>query len=75
MIWPFTGRSHGRAVRGVARAWNQEDLRDRDADQHGMRPEVVEKMARTGFRYVTFGIESMHDHLLEFLNKTSAADH
>lgn len=35
----------------------------------GMRPEVVEKMARTGFRYVTFGIESMHDHLLEFLNK------
>jgi radical SAM superfamily enzyme YgiQ (UPF0313 family) len=35
----------------------------------GMRPEVVEKMARTGFRYVTFGIESMQDHLLEFLNK------
>lgn len=35
----------------------------------GMRPQVVEKMARTGFRYVTFGIESMHDHLLEFLNK------
>ena len=35
----------------------------------GMRPEVVEKMARAGFRYVTFGIESMHDHVLEFLNK------
>ena len=35
----------------------------------GMRPEVVEKMARTGFRHVTFGLESMHDHVLEFLNK------
>ena len=35
----------------------------------GMRPEVVEKMARAGFRYVTFGIESMHDHVLEVLNK------
>ena len=35
----------------------------------GMRPEVVEKMARAGFRYVTFGIESMHDHVLAFLNK------
>ena len=35
----------------------------------GMRPEVVEKMAHVGFRYVTFGIESMHDHVLKFLNK------
>ena len=35
----------------------------------GMRPEVVEKMAQVGFRYVTFGIESMHDHVLKFLNK------
>jgi hypothetical protein len=26
-------------------------------------------MARVGFRYVTFGIESMHDHVLTFLNK------
>ncbi len=35
----------------------------------GMRPKTVEKMARAGFRYVTFGIESMHDHVLEFLDK------
>jgi len=35
----------------------------------GMRPEIVEKMSRAGFRYVTFGMESMHDHILEFLNK------
>ncbi|MCC7486427.1 MAG: radical SAM protein [Burkholderiales bacterium] len=35
----------------------------------GMRPDVVEKMARAGFRYVTFGIESMHDHVLVFLDK------
>lgn len=34
-----------------------------------MRPEIVEKMSRVGFRYVTFGIESMHDHILDFLNK------
>lgn len=35
----------------------------------GMRPEIVEKMSRVGFRYITFGIESMHDHVLDFLNK------
>jgi radical SAM superfamily enzyme YgiQ (UPF0313 family) len=35
----------------------------------GMRPEIVEKMSKVGFRYVTFGIESMHDHILDFLNK------
>ncbi len=35
----------------------------------GMRPQLVEKMCRAGFRHVTFGLESMHDHLLKFLNK------
>ena len=35
----------------------------------GMRPQTVEKMARAGFRYVQFGLESMHDHVLDFLNK------
>ena len=35
----------------------------------GMYPAVVEKMARAGFRHVTFGLESMHDHVLEFLDK------
>lgn len=38
----------------------------------GMRPDIVEKMARTGFRHVTFGLESMHNHVLKFLNKGSS---
>ncbi|MDH3748245.1 MAG: radical SAM protein [Gammaproteobacteria bacterium] len=35
----------------------------------GLRPTLVEKMARAGFRHITFGLESMHDHVLKFLNK------
>jgi radical SAM superfamily enzyme YgiQ (UPF0313 family) len=35
----------------------------------GLRPHVAEKMARTGFRHITFGIEAIHDHTLKFLNK------
>ena len=35
----------------------------------GMRPKLVEKMSRAGFRHVTFGLESMQDHVLRFLNK------
>jgi radical SAM superfamily enzyme YgiQ (UPF0313 family) len=31
----------------------------------GMRPDIVMKMARAGFRHVTFGLESMHDHVLK----------
>ena len=34
-----------------------------------MRPKLVEKMSRAGFRHVTFGLESMQDHVLRFLNK------
>ncbi len=35
----------------------------------GMRPKLVDKMSRVGFRHVTFGLEAMHDHILQFLNK------
>jgi hypothetical protein len=35
----------------------------------GLRPKVAEKMARAGFRHVTFGLEAIHDHTLKFLNK------
>ncbi len=35
----------------------------------GLRPQVAEKMARAGFRHITFGIEAIHDHTLKFLNK------
>jgi radical SAM superfamily enzyme YgiQ (UPF0313 family) len=35
----------------------------------GLHPEVAAKMARAGFRHVTFGLEAIHDHTLKFLNK------
>jgi magnesium-protoporphyrin IX monomethyl ester (oxidative) cyclase len=35
----------------------------------GLRPKVAEKMARAGFRHITFGLEAIHDHTLKFLNK------
>ena len=35
----------------------------------GMRPELVHKMAKAGFRHVTFGLESFDDEVLKFLKK------
>ena len=35
----------------------------------GFHPDVAAKMARAGFRHVTFGLEAIHDHTLKFLNK------
>ena len=35
----------------------------------GLHPQVAEKMARAGFKHVTFGLEAIHDHTLKFLNK------
>ena len=32
-------------------------------------PDVAAKVTRAGFRHVTFGLEAIHNHPLEFLNK------